>query len=87
LAVAVVALTPVAAVAQDAPAQWLERLRRVMPAADGFRDRRGRPPVFEAYRAGEAPGEQTLIGYAFLTSDLPPEQNGFSGPIEVLVIG
>lgn len=76
---------PCSVSAQDAPAQWLERLERVMPAADGFRDRQGRPPVFEAYRAGPAPDERTLIGYAFLTSDLLPEQNGFSGPIEVLV--
>ncbi len=78
-------LLPALASAQGAPEEWLGRLQRVVPAADEFADRRGEPPVFEAYQIDAPTGQRTLIGYAFLTSDLPPEQKGFSGPIEVLV--
>ena len=91
MAVAIVAawalalLAPAFASAQDAPEEWLERLERVMPEADRFTDRQGQPPVFEAYRIDSSTGQETLAGYAFLTSDLPPEQRGFNGPIEVLV--
>ena len=78
-------LAPAFASAQDAPEEWLERLERVMPEADRFMDRQGQPPVFEAYHIDSSTGQETLAGYAFLTSDLPPEQKGFNGPIEVLV--
>ncbi len=78
-------LAPAFASAQDAPEEWLARLERVMPEADRFTDRLGQPPVFEAYRTDSSTGQETLAGYAFLTSDLPPEQKGFNGPIEVLV--
>ena len=78
-------LAPAFASAQDAPEEWLERLERVMPEADRFTDRQGQPPVFEAYHIDSSTGRETLAGYIFLTSDLPPEQMGFNGPIEVLV--
>jgi NosR/NirI family nitrous oxide reductase transcriptional regulator len=70
---------------QDAPEAWLELLRRVVPRAERFTDRRGQPPVFEAYARDPSTGAEALVGYAFLTSDLPPEQKGFNAPIEVLV--
>ena len=54
-------------------------LLQVMPEADLFSPAAGDPVVKEAYRGGD------LIGYVFLTSDLPPEQYGYSGPIEALV--
>lgn len=78
-------IAPVSSSAQDTPEEWLTLLERVVPEADRFTDRQGQPPVFEAYRSGPASGQETLVGYAFLTSDLPPEQMGFNGPIEVLV--
>ncbi len=78
-------LAPDFASAQDAPQEWLERLERVMPEADRFTDRQGQPPVFEAYQIDSSTGQETLAGYVFLTSDMPPEQMGFNGPIEVLV--
>jgi Na+-translocating ferredoxin:NAD+ oxidoreductase RnfG subunit len=78
-------LAPAFSSAQDAPEEWRERLERVMPEADRFTDRQGQPPVFEAYRTDSSTGRETLAGYVFLTSDLPPEQMGFNGPIEVLV--
>ena len=78
-------LAPVSSSAQDAPEEWLALLERVMPEADRFTDRQGQPPVFEAYRVDRSSGQEILAGYLFLTSDLPPEQMGFNGPIEVLV--
>ncbi len=60
-------------------------LRQVMPRADRFTARMGEPTVIQAYRNGGAGGSETLIGYVFLTSDLPPEPFGYSGPVEALV--
>ena len=70
--------------ADDATAQGVERVRRsllgeVMPGADRFDRAEGDPPVRRAYRGEE------LLGYVFLTSDLPPETDGYSGPIRTLV--
>lgn len=55
-----------------------------MPGADRFGRVSGSPPVVTAYRRG-SDGTEVLHGYVFLTSDLPPEQFGYSGPIEALV--
>lgn len=60
-------------------------LRAVVPGADFVADKEGEPPVYKAYKTDEASGERTLIGYAFVTPDFPPEPNGYSGPIDVLV--
>lgn len=72
------------AVPNDLKAQNIERvseslLREVMPEADLFSPATGEPLVKQAYRG------QELIGYVFLTSDLPPEEYGYSGTIETLV--
>ena len=56
-----------------------------MPRADRFSERMGVPPVIHAYQDGGSGGSETLIGYVFLTSDLPPEPFGYSGPVEALV--
>jgi len=63
----------------------VEQLSRVMPEADSFSERSSQPPVLEAYHTDLVTGEQTLLGYVFLTSDHPREVEGFSAPIEVLV--
>jgi NosR/NirI family nitrous oxide reductase transcriptional regulator len=76
---------PVLSSAQDTPEDWLALLERVVPGAERFSDRQGSPPVFEAYRTDPSSGQETLLGYAFVTSDMPPEQMGFNGPIEALV--
>lgn len=62
-----------------------ELLKEVMPGADSFSDREGEVPVYKAYRADSASGEKVLMGYAYLTADVPPEATGFSAPIDVLV--
>jgi NosR/NirI family transcriptional regulator, nitrous oxide reductase regulator len=78
-------VVPAMVTGQNAPEEWRQRLQQVVPAADSFSDRLGQPPVFEAYAANPENRQRELVGYAFLTSDLPPEQRGFTGPIEALV--
>ncbi len=56
----------------------------VVPGATTFEVREGDPRVIVGY-AADAPDEDALVGYAFLTSDVPPEELGYNGPIEVLV--
>jgi transcriptional regulator of nitric oxide reductase len=60
-------------------------LKEVMPDADTFTKRDGQPPVFKAYRSDPDTKARELVGYVFLTSDIPPEEVGYSAPIEVLV--
>ena len=73
-----------AALAQSAISPVLEDLQFVMPDADIFSEKSGTPPVIQAYRNAED-GEAQLIGYVFETPDLPPEEIGYSAPIDVLV--
>ncbi|MEX2130627.1 MAG: FMN-binding protein, partial [Pseudohongiellaceae bacterium] len=61
-----------------------EMLHRVMPDAETFSEKSGEPPVYRAYRRN-ASGEPELVGYLFETPDLPPEEIGYSAPIDVLV--
>ena len=60
-------------------------LRAVFPEADRFGETGGDPPVMRVYAADEAGSGERLVGYAFLTSDIPPESFGYNAPIEVLV--
>ena len=59
-------------------------VEEVLPGATFFEMRDGDPRVIVGY-AADAPSDQALVGYAFLTSDVPPEELGYNGPIEVLV--
>ena len=59
-------------------------VEEVLPGAISFEVRDGDPRVIVGYAAA-APDEEALVGYAFLTSDVPPEELGYNGPIEVLV--
>lgn len=60
-------------------------LREVMPGATSFSEKSGDPPVYRAYKAVADEAEPVLIGYLFETPDLPPEEIGYSAPIDVLV--
>ncbi len=62
-----------------------EFLLAVMPDAERFSERAGDPPVWRGYRGEESSGDERLVGYVFVTSDLPPEVVGYLGPIDVLV--
>jgi len=72
-------------VAQDSLIVDSELLHEVMPAADSFSEKNGEPPVYRAYKTDAGAAEPELIGYLFETPDLPPEEIGYSAPIDVLV--
>lgn len=63
----------------------LELLRGVMPQAESFSEKSGEPPVYKAFGEATESGETPLIGYLFETPDYPPEEIGYSAPIQVLV--
>ena len=63
----------------------LPLLQEVMPEADSFSEKAGEPPVISAFKEDSVTGEKTLMGYIYLTSDVPPEANGYSAPINVLI--
>lgn len=73
------------AYAANADHTSLRLLKEVVPGADSFSDKEGEPPVYKAYRTNESAGEKELIGYAFVTPDVPPERNGYSGTIDTLI--
>lgn len=61
------------------------QLKEVTPVAERFGDKTGTPPVFAAYVTEPVSGDDAIVGYVFQTSDLPPEEIGFSSTIDVLV--
>jgi hypothetical protein len=85
LAPLLLALAPAWAAGQARTAPTPAQLEAVFPSAVRFSEKRGRPPVFEAYGEDREGGGERLVGYVFLTSDLPPEMTGYSGPIKALV--
>jgi NosR/NirI family transcriptional regulator, nitrous oxide reductase regulator len=60
-------------------------LEEVLPAADRFSEKQGQPPVYQGYATDPATGVEALVGYVFLTADVPPEITGYSAPINTLV--
>lgn len=76
-------LLPVLAFAQTQ--DELQFLREVMPGASSFSEKSGEPPVYKAFANSNAGSEPELVGYLFETPDYPPEEIGYSAPIEVLV--
>ena len=69
---------------QDVSQVSERRLKEVLPRADRFTLVDGEIPVVEGYRFGGETGER-LVGYVFVTSDVPPEPFGYSGPVQALV--
>ena len=65
---------------QNPEPEWL---RQVMPSGETFSDKQGSPPVIRAWQTED--GEQKLVGYIFTTPDLPPEEIGYSGPVDLLL--
>ena len=62
-----------------------EQFAGAVPLADRFDSKAGAPPVSKAYSVDPTSGVETLVGFAFLASDFPPEVEGYSAPIRVLV--
>jgi ferredoxin len=65
--------------------EQIDALNTAMPRADSFEAKSGEPPVYRAFAESETGGENELVGYLFETPDFPPEEVGYSAPIEVLV--
>jgi len=63
---------------QNLESEWLNE---VFPTAVSFTQKQGAPPVYQVLGAN---GDD-LLGYVFTTPDIPPEELGFSGPIDVLL--
>lgn len=59
------------------------RVQRLFPSATSFSPRTGDPPHYEAFVDG--PDGQTLLGYAFWTTEIVPLERGYDGPIPILV--
>jgi len=65
----------------EVQSQWLFE---VLPPAEEFGAQQGEPPVWPGYRTNPLSREQELVGYAFLSADVPPEEPGYSYPIDML---
>ena len=63
----------------------LRLLKEVVPNADSFSEKVGEVPVYKAYRTHSGTGEQTLIGYAFVSADTHPEPSGYTSQIDSLI--
>ncbi|MDO9520335.1 MAG: 4Fe-4S binding protein [Pseudohongiella sp.] len=66
----------------DVQPGWLQQ---VLPEAESFSEKQGTPPVYNGYRQNPDNGQQELVGYAFLSADVPPEERGYSSPIAMLI--
>ncbi|MGB1875602.1 MAG: FMN-binding protein [Rhodospirillaceae bacterium] len=60
-------------------------LREVFPEADIFSVKSGRLPYHKVYKTDPDSGENTLLGFAFLTHEVEPDEWAYEGPIEILV--
>lgn len=60
-------------------------MRSVMRGAESFSLKEGSPGVYRAFRRDPASSESQLMGYLFETPDWPPEEIGYSAPVDVLV--
>ena len=59
------------------------RLARLFPSATAFSPKEGDPPHYKAFAGGR--GNQTILGYAFRTTELVPLERGYGGPIVMLI--
>ncbi|MCG8414226.1 MAG: 4Fe-4S binding protein [Pseudomonadales bacterium] len=60
-------------------------MKSVIRGAETFSPKEGNPPVYRAYKRDPASSESVLMGYLFETPDWPPEEIGYSAPVDVLV--
>ena len=78
-------VSPSSASAQIRQTVDAEMIQSVMPAADSFSAKAGLPPVYTAYGTGADGLPGGVIGYVYLTANVPPTQYGYSSRIDVLV--
>jgi NosR/NirI family transcriptional regulator, nitrous oxide reductase regulator len=60
----------------------LARLKQLFPSATSFSPKGGEPPHIKAYGG---PKSDTVVGYAFWTTEVSPLERGYGGPIVMLV--
>ncbi len=71
--------------AQSPPDAKLQgQLKRLFPGATSFSVKFAEPPHYKVY-AGDPKSPESVIGYAFWTTELTPLERGYDGPIKVLV--
>jgi NosR/NirI family transcriptional regulator, nitrous oxide reductase regulator len=79
------ALGMLVAVEGQAPDARLQaQLKQIFPAATSFSPKAGDPPHFKVYK-GDPNAPQSLVGYAFWTTELQPLERAYDGPIKMLV--
>ena len=61
------------------------QLAQLFPDATTFSPKGGDPPHIKAYRDDPDSEQQSLLGFAFLTTELEPLERGYDGPIRMLV--
>ena len=79
LAIVLSLLAATVAVTAGAQNQTDARLKRLFPAATTFSPKGGDPPHVKAYNG------DTLLGYAFWTTEILPLERGYGGPIAILI--
>ena len=62
-----------------------EVMREVFPNAESYSLKQGNPPVYRALQGNPESAELETVGYLFETPDMPPEEIGYSAPVDVLV--
>jgi transcriptional regulator of nitric oxide reductase len=81
--VLIVAGVIVAAGQPPTDAKLHAQLVKLFPSAT-FSPKAGEPPHFKAF-VKDPSGAETLVGFAFWTTDLEPLERGYDGPIRMLV--
>jgi transcriptional regulator of nitric oxide reductase len=83
-ALAVTAGTLVVVEGQAIDAITQRQLKYIFPKATSFSPHGGDPPHFKVF-VGDPKLPQSLVGYAFWTDELLPNERGYDGPIPILV--
>jgi NosR/NirI family nitrous oxide reductase transcriptional regulator len=60
-------------------------LKEVLPEADVFSSKEGDLPHYKGYQIDPATNLETLVGFAFFTTQVQPRHRGYKGPIEIAV--
>ncbi len=68
-----------------ASSQEMQYARGLFPGEEDITPVTAFPPHLKVYTAPRNPGEKKLIGYAFRTTALAPDIQGYAGPIDLLI--
>ena len=61
------------------------QLKEVLPAADVFSLKEGDLPHYEGHKIDQENDRETLVGFAFFTTQGEPRDRGYKGPIKIAV--